>query len=94
MAGNGERYPAAAVGHSTGDEIIHQRIRFCVPSTRVCHKVFYACLRSVQEHIGYLSPPGQMICIQGTRWREPIISRTFENNTRNNTQCGRDKHWS
>lgn len=87
MAGNGKRYPAAAVGHSAGDEIIHRCISFSVPSTHACHKVFHACLRSIQEHIGYLSR-GLIICIQGTCRREPSISRTFENNTINNTQCG------
>lgn len=50
MAGNGKRYPAAAVAHSACDEIIHKCIRFCVPSTHACHKVFYACLRFIQEH--------------------------------------------
>lgn len=87
MAGDGERYPAAAVGHSTSNEIIHKCIWFCVPSTHVCHKVFHACLRFIQAHISYLSP-GLIICIQGTCGREPSVSRTFENNTINNTQHG------
>lgn len=32
----GDSFPAAARGHSAGDEIIHRCIRFCVHSTRVC----------------------------------------------------------
>lgn len=87
IAGDGKRHPAAAVGHSAGDEIIHSCIRFCVPSTHACHKMFHACLRFIQEHIGYLSP-GLIICMYGTCGRQPSVSRTFENNTINNTQCG------
>lgn len=69
MAGDGKRYPVAAVGHSDGDEIIQKRIRFSVPSTHACHKVFHACLRFIQEHTGYLSLV-LIICIQGTCRRE------------------------
>lgn len=75
---------AAAVLAS--DEIIHKCILCPLYSCVSCHKVFHACLRFIQEHIGYLIP-SLIICIQGTCRREPSISRTFQNNTINNTQC-------
>lgn len=59
---------------------------FCVTSTHVCHNVFHACLRFIQEHICYLIP-SLLIYIEGTCRREPRTSRTFQNNTVNNSQC-------
>lgn len=56
MAGDGGRHPAGPVGHSNTDEAIHERIRFCVPSTHAWHKVFL-CLFTLYPGTCWLPEP-------------------------------------